>query len=193
MKQRNLILQGSPCETNLFNGGPETLAEARSMGSQKCPKYGECSKGTLHPQTGQQCVMQFGFQVAGFVAKGERQGVVVASEMADLSAELPNPSKGWISSKDRKTFEVLTERSEVLAAIEAFAREVLYGPEGTTDPRLEVGDSFEAVATYSIRSEPGGPPVVDTARLDSLEGRFGSNGGRGCDVRSGPCSCGAWH
>lgn len=22
---------------------------------------------------------------------------------------------------------------------------------------------------------------------------FGTNGGRRCDVRSGPCSCGAWH
>lgn len=29
--------------------------------------------------------------------------------------------------------------------------------------------------------------------VEAHEGLHGSNGGRGCDVSSGPCSCGAWH
>jgi len=29
--------------------------------------------------------------------------------------------------------------------------------------------------------------------MDAHEGLMGTNGGRGCDVTSGPCACGAWH
>jgi hypothetical protein len=34
---------------------------------------------------------------------------------------------------------------------------------------------------------------IDLRKLEAQEGRYGTNGGRGCDVSSGPCSCGAWH
>tara|TARA_Y100000310_G_scaffold94631_1_gene92387 strand:- start:2697 stop:2990 length:294 start_codon:yes stop_codon:yes gene_type:complete len=82
---------------------------------------------------------------------------------------------------------------DILARIEKRARNMLYGPEGSTDPRLDVGGDFNSVVAHSTRNEPGVGPVVDLGAMDALEGRFGSNGGRGCDVRSGPCSCGAWH
>lgn len=58
------------------------------------------------------------------------------------------------------------------------------------DPKEEVGSSFDAVMRHAKNPKAGG---IDPRRLDALEGRYGSNGGRGCDVRSGPCSCGAWH
>lgn len=36
---------------------------------------------------------------------------------------------------------------------------------------------------------------INTLRMESQEGRYGSNGGRGCDtgIGGGACSCGAWH
>lgn len=34
---------------------------------------------------------------------------------------------------------------------------------------------------------------LDLAKLEEGEGLYGFNGGRGCDVLDGPCSCGAWH
>jgi len=34
---------------------------------------------------------------------------------------------------------------------------------------------------------------LDGLLLEAHEGLTGSNGGRGCDTTSGPCSCGAWH
>ena len=34
---------------------------------------------------------------------------------------------------------------------------------------------------------------IDLREMEREEGRYGSNGGRGCDVSKGPCSCGAWH
>ena len=37
--------------------------------------------------------------------------------------------------------------------------------------------------------------VVDMSLFDAHSKRasMGTNGGRKCDVRRGPCSCGAWH
>lgn len=34
--------------------------------------------------------------------------------------------------------------------------------------------------------------IVEAERRER-ENAVGSNGGRLCDTRSGPCSCGAWH
>ncbi|MCC6934209.1 MAG: hypothetical protein IT406_00735 [Candidatus Yanofskybacteria bacterium] len=55
--------------------------------------------------------------------------------------------------------------------------------------RADVGPRFEDVVAHA--TTPSG--AIDAAKLEELEGRFGFNGGRGCDVSSGPCSCGAWH
>jgi len=35
--------------------------------------------------------------------------------------------------------------------------------------------------------------AIDLMELEKHEGDYGYNGGIGCDVRDGPCSCGAWH
>lgn len=62
-------------------------------------------------------------------------------------------------------------------------------------PKIErpyVGDDFNAVLKYATVQTPKGP-AIDLRKIEELEGRFGYNGGRGCNVRSGPCSCGAWH
>jgi hypothetical protein len=51
------------------------------------------------------------------------------------------------------------------------------------------GPTFEEVIIYSMDTNG----AIDLRKLQSLEGRFGYNGGKGCDVLEGPCSCGAWH
>jgi len=35
--------------------------------------------------------------------------------------------------------------------------------------------------------------ALDLAIIDAHEGVYGYNGGVACDVRRGPCSCGAFH
>lgn len=35
--------------------------------------------------------------------------------------------------------------------------------------------------------------AIDLGLMEAHEGLAGSNGGSRCDVRQGPCSCGAWH
>lgn len=49
--------------------------------------------------------------------------------------------------------------------------------------------TFEEVVK-SVTTEDG---AIDLMALQRLEGSCGYNGGRGCDVFLGPCSCGAWH
>jgi hypothetical protein len=58
----------------------------------------------------------------------------------------------------------------------------------TQNEKARIGPTFDDVVRHVTRNG-----VVDLAALDALEGRYGTNGGRGCDVLRGPCSCGAWH
>ncbi len=55
-----------------------------------------------------------------------------------------------------------------------------------------VGGRFEDVIGASLEMHER-RPVLHLGKMQSLEGRYGYNGGAGCDVLDGPCSCGAWH
>lgn len=57
------------------------------------------------------------------------------------------------------------------------------------DPQLDIGSDFASVIRYATTPEG----TIDLRKIEELEGRYGYNGGRGCDVMKGPCSCGAWH
>lgn len=56
--------------------------------------------------------------------------------------------------------------------------------------KKKVGDAFNDVMEHARSSGFGD---IDPRKIQELEGRFGTNGGKGCDVAQGPCSCGAWH
>jgi len=55
-----------------------------------------------------------------------------------------------------------------------------------------VDSDTNGVIANSMRDSSSGP-VLSLAAMQTHEGRFGYNGGQGCDVLEGPCSCGAWH
>ncbi len=50
--------------------------------------------------------------------------------------------------------------------------------------------SFEGLIQHAMTKDG-----IDLRKIEAQEGRYGRNGGRGCDVGpgGGPCSCGAWH
>ncbi len=62
--------------------------------------------------------------------------------------------------------------------------------EDSEEERKCVGPRFEDVVRYATNTITG---AIDLAKMEKLDGRYGYNGGNGCDVLSGPCSCGAWH
>jgi len=55
------------------------------------------------------------------------------------------------------------------------------------EPKVE--RDFQELIDECINDEG----VIDLSKMEKLEGSCGSNGGKGCDVTKGPCSCGGWH
>jgi hypothetical protein len=183
MTYRKLILDGSPCDTNFHDDGPRTVKAAKAEGRQLCPHFDKCNSGGLDPN--RQCEIKFGVMVAQEALKGRSS---VQREMDDFRRMGPKP-RDFYWSEDRKEFETL-DYEKGLVKIASFATAVLgrLGEEGD-----KVGSSFEDVVGASMVETKGGGVAIDLGKMQEFEGRFGHNGGRGCDVRSGPCSCGAWH
>ena len=187
MKEHLFIFEVSPCDTNLYPDGPKSISEAKQLGRQLCPYSKKC-KEKLNPKTGFQCVMSFGTQVAQYCINNQHP---VEVEMKDLKKEFPSliAPKGFVYSSDRKEFTIITDRNEALEKIEKFAKMVLESTDiFQKNPRFQVGNEFEDVLAHAMT-----PDGIDLRKIQELEGRFGTNAGRGCDVKNGPCSCGAWH
>lgn len=189
MRDQNLVLRASPCDVNLYADGPQTLAAARRS---ICPHFATCNRsGYLGPH-GHQCIMQTGSHVAQFMI---RDGTTLEAELRELrQAEASRPPKGWVFSPDREHFEIITDCEAALRKVTAFAQTVLGTAVAKDEQRrtvrqTAVGDRFQDIIAHV--TTPDG--VLDSTRIEALEGRFGVNAGHGCDVRSGACSCGAWH
>ncbi|MFH1671535.1 MAG: hypothetical protein ABH889_02050 [Candidatus Portnoybacteria bacterium] len=180
MREKELVLNGSPCDINLYKDGPRTVAEARKVGRLSCPNLEKCQKGELDAKKGYGCIMMRGLQVAQNALKEKHN---IDTEMQDFGRFLESyrPPKGFIYSSDRKIFRLITERHEASVKIREFAMTIIGVPD-------VIGGDFNDVVAYAMT-----PDGIDLRKMEELEGRFGTNGGRGCDVRSGPCSCGAWH
>ncbi len=178
-REVDLILGGSPCDTNFYPNGPRTVKEAMAAGRCICSHADKCKKGR-NSENGFACIMDYAIQVARSVIK--EQSEVHREVYGDFRRyfEAHTPKKGCVFSKDGKTFEFVTDKDEVLKKVEEFALQVL----GANKP-LGIGPSFADVVNHAMDSDG----AVDLRKVDALEGRFGGR----CDVRSGPCACGAWH
>lgn len=177
------------CDTNLYPDGPKTVEEIRARGRELCPHLSKCQQGGfIHPEN-HQCVMMNGAEVARNAVK---EGHSVSEEMRDFRVAGLHPPGGWIVSLDRKTFSIISDGAEALNLVEHFAHIALLDGEEKSVPTEvnAVGPTFTDVVAHATDPETG---TIDLNKMQKLEGRFGTNGGRGCDVLSGPCSCGAWH
>jgi hypothetical protein len=190
----DFVANFSFCDANLYSDGPRTLEGLVARGPELCPHLAKCRVGGfIHPEN-HQCVMMNGAEVAKNAVK-ERHSI--KEEMKDFRSAGLRPPSGWVVSRDRKEFSVISNNEEAIRLVEYFAHvaildEIGMGeiPERTHPSSGGVGPTFEDVISGSIDPVTG---AIDLQKIEKLEGRFGTNGGRGCDVASGPCSCGAWH
>lgn len=185
MREKTLILSRRPCDTNFHDDGPATLAEAEARGAQRCPRYEQCwgTNGDLRADDGTQCVMEYGHQIVALMHLHKRRFRSVADQFAK---DAPDPPKGFIWSSDRKTF-VRVDRATAIRKAEEFAVAIIEGPDGE-----RAGPGANDVLGSAVAPDLA-DPVVDLAELAKNEGRYGYNGGVGCDVRQGHCACGAAH
>lgn len=186
MREKRLVLEGSFCNMNLYADGPKTYVEAAKLGEQLCPRAAECREHGLGKD--HQCIMMTGLEVARNTL---RLRTTVEAEMVDFRNSHSRPAKGWLYSCDRKIIELVPEGSVSAVLIERIAHVAMDDEHASTreNLRIKVGSRFENVIAHAMTPEG----AIDTLKMQELEGRFGSNGGVGCDVLSGPCSCGAWH
>lgn len=184
-----LIEVANPCDTNMFPGGPKTVQEDKRLGSQTCPSWDQCKRGLKAGEWN--CTMMMGHIAARVVVQENKTLDQAMGEWrASDKANVPK----YITSDDRQEFRFIPT-SEAEPRIRAFAEQLLgEGQQVDLAQRLgvdraeAVGPGFSDVSRAQIKDG-----VRDPMRTRHLEGRYGTNGGRGCDVLRGPCSCGAFH
>ena len=156
------------------------MEEVRQRGRMPCPRLQQCLQKNVR------CAMRYGIEIARNALK---EGHSVEVEMRTFRRETAaSPLEEFVWSLDKgETVTIPTDREELYLYIHRFAVMVIGG---SGEPAAEqIGPDFSDVLAHA--TTPDG--AIDLRKMEALEGRFGSNGGVGCDVRSGPCSCGAWH
>jgi hypothetical protein len=63
-RDKELVLTGSPCKDNFYEGGPMTAAESMLRGHSVCPRRTECEAAVRGLTTDWDCVMLVGVGVA---------------------------------------------------------------------------------------------------------------------------------
>ncbi|MCR4284553.1 MAG: hypothetical protein NUV97_00730 [archaeon] len=115
-REKRLILDGSPCDTNYFDRTLLTLAQARGRGREICPRYNECN---THP--GPYCSLQSGLDIAKYVVQGQ----TLEKNVRDFSVAGDFLNDPFIYSVNRRDFPVAQGRARFVRAAEGFARVVL--------------------------------------------------------------------
>lgn len=172
------LIQAGGCDRDFYPDGPKTVEEALRIGRSPCPHWEKCENGFLGPDS-HDCVMKMGIQVAQHVLSKKSS---VAEETKNFRKANIHSPKGWIYSPNRKDFRIVPDGEETIKLIEKFVHIVLDDKNPTVpqtdDPRLKVGPNYSDVVAHA--TTPDG--AIDLLKIQELEGRFGSNGGVGCDV-----------
>lgn len=180
MRERLLILARSPCETNFYDHGPRSLFEAE-MDEYRCPKFDECRRAAALDPDGPAppCLMLHAVALVRQVLMHEVHLSAGIRQFIEEQRDADVP-EGYLWSPNGEEFERVCDFCDVVELVKEFAAQVM-GGEGARD--------FQGLAGEII-NEDG---AVDVRKMAALEGRYGKNGGQGCDVLDGPCSCGATH
>ena len=125
-RERAMIMDGSPCDTNFHADGPRSIAEAKKQGKSPCPHLEECDAGGLNTNTGYGCLLMYGRDVASFVVeRGNTVHDEVHGEFKKFFMSSCNPPHGFVWSPDRKTFVLIADKNNALKKVEEFAEQVV--------------------------------------------------------------------
>lgn len=113
-REKRLILDGSPCDTNYFDRKLLTIQQAVIKGRTYCSNIEECKTEKVY------CLLRSGLEIAQYVVKGSS----LKNELDDF-AKVDFLEEECLNSIDGKKFEIIKGKAKVLAAVERFARTVL--------------------------------------------------------------------
>ena len=114
-REKRLIVEGSPCDTNFFDSTLLTVQQAKERGKDYCPMRETCKTENV------MCALRYGWEVASYVAKGG----TLAGELAEFG-QAPFLKEGFRNSVNRRDFTIIeNDKAAVLRAVEGFAKVVL--------------------------------------------------------------------
>ena len=145
-REKNLILQGSPCHMDYFDKTLLTIMQARERGVGYCSNMDDCKKGEIP------CALNLGLQVAGKVIQGSN----LKQELEELAMAPWLDMEFW-NSVNGKEYVRLKGKAKVLRAIESYARVVLLqDPFDSVFPTCEKcnGSKIEKTVMDSIHDGP---------------------------------------
>lgn len=178
MKREEVLKIQNCCDLNILT--PENITRTR------CP----LSASGCHVKKFTKELLVCGTDLGLDVARNTiLENTSVASEIKDLRGAIMSSNTSGIFFPTKDGVKKTKSMSEVLTTIAEIATCIL-----DKDIEKPVERTFtELLQSATVRSSTG-EPVIDLRKIDALEGSCGHNrSGRGCDVTSGPCSCGAWH
>jgi hypothetical protein len=121
-KDRSLLGEMSPCDTDIYDTSIRTIDDARAKGPNYCPRYYlSADKGPKCDPTYAACALRFGKDVAKYVARGS----TLEAELDELENKGVLKGKTFVTTKDRKTFEEVRGADKVLAEIKRIAKLLL--------------------------------------------------------------------
>lgn len=127
-RDKELVLTGSPCTDNFYEGGPETVEGKMLRGVSLCPRRVECEAARAGLITEWNCVMLIGTAVARkAIIKGRPVAREVNEKLLRALVSKPLPALGYRWSPDRKEFLYLKSIKEILECVRDFAVLVLEG------------------------------------------------------------------
>lgn len=140
MRDKELVMDGSPCTENFFDKSLQTAGEAKRRGPTECQNYGACEvgKGKLH------CIMLAGIEVARVCISNEKPVDLEIREFHGQEDLRPPHFTGYIKIEDGKEI-ILTDWGEICNKVAKFAKLVL-------DLRSPDHTSFGAIFTLPKKS-----------------------------------------
>jgi hypothetical protein len=187
VRDKKLIQQGSPCDMDFFDKSIQTIEDAKSK-RKVCEKLRFCNTNNVA------CYRRFGLMLAKYALENDTVDIEEALQVEKRDALENYNADKFLLFKDG-AWKIVHDIESVIDEVVEFARVVIDATEkDRKSEEIRKDDSFEGLLKHSTIKEPvTGKGLIDVRKMEKEEGRYGSNAGRGCDTRKGPCSCGAWH
>ncbi len=113
-REKRLIIEASPCDTNYFDKTLLTVEQATGKDREYCTNYNQCKNGGIS------CALKYGWQMASHITKGS----TLQKELREFSMAPFLDEEFW-NSVNGKEYTRIKGKGKVLRAVEGFARIVL--------------------------------------------------------------------